>query len=325
MPTTSITWQNLTNATVNGGGDLEKTTDTLGGSGCMDNASGSGDAGARSVEVITGPDWEFRCTLGPLTGSGRSFVGVDNGSFSLDYTSWQFCFHVSTFNNTSGTPHPPNSIFIYQGAPPNKTYLDGVWNEGDLLRIVCTGSTVRYYLNSLLMYTSSQAPTYPLFACASLACLGGTVEDAAFITSAGNAACEPGIATGDECSGPWSLPTPGPFPVPALGGPIPEVFYEIEGDWGEFGHKYADGVPDFNTIQTAPIRRFVAEYTGLDDAERALLDDHHKSTRGGLKFTLQNPNTLETITGVRYEEYSGPPHQKVWSKNRQIKFIKYTS
>lgn len=325
MPTTPITWTGLVNATVNGDGDLEKTTDTLAGAGCMDNASGTGDAGGRSTETITGPDWEFRCTLGPPAGSGRSFVGIDNGSFSVDFSTWQYCIHVSTFNNTSGTPHPPNSLFVYEGSPPNKTYLDGVWNEGDLLRFVCTGSTVRYYLNSLLIYTSSQAPTYPLFACGSLACLGGTVVDAEFITSAGNAACEEGIATGDACSGPWTLPTPSPFPVPALGGPIPDVFYEIEGEWGEFSQKFADGVVDANTIQTAPVRRFVAEYTGLWPAECDILDEHYKSTRGGLKFTVQNPNTLETLTGVRYDEYQGPSHVKVWSKNRTVRFVKYTS
>lgn len=326
MPTTNISWQNLTNATINGSGDLEKTTDTLGGTGCMTNASGTGDAGARSVETITAGDFEFRCTLGPIGGqSGRTFVGLDHTTFTLDFSQWDFCLHVSTELNTTGTPHPVDSIFVYEGSPPNKTYLDGVWNEGDLLRFVYTNGVMRYYQNSRLIYTSSLAVTYPVFAVVSFACLNKTIIDPQFITSGGAAACEEGVSTGDSCSASWTMPTVAAFPVPAIGGPIPTSFSEVDGEWGEFGSAFPDGRPNFNTIKTAATRKFEVDYLNLSPAEAALLDAHYDSTRGGLKFTLQNPNTMESITGVRYEDYTAPTHTKIWALNRSIKFVKYAN
>lgn len=323
MPTYDITWQTpLTNAVINGSGDLEKNA---GSDNCFTNASGSGDAGARSVETITSGDWEFQCTLGPSP-SGRSFVGIDHGgTYTADFSQWDYCIHVSTESNTSGTPHPADSIFIYEGSPPNKTYLDGVWDEGKLLRIVCVNGVVRYYLDSLLIYTSSQAPTYPLYAVVSLACLNKTIVDPKFITSSGAAACEPGISTGSGCSAPWTIPTPTAFPVPANGGPTPEYFGEIESDWGNFGQTFADGNSEFATLQTVGVRKFKVEWDGLDETEAAILDDHFDSTRGGLSFTLVRPDTGETIQRVRYESYERGGHRKIWSQSRSAVLVKYTN
>jgi len=328
MPTIDITWQNLTNAIINGSGDLEKNA---GSDNCFTNASGTGDAGARSVETVAASagNWEFRCTLGPLAGaSGRTFVGIARGTFSLDFANWDYCLHASTENNTSGTPHPPNSVFVYEGSPPNKTYLDGVWDEGKLLRIVCTNGVVRYYLDSLLIYTSSRAPIYPFYAVASLACLNKTVIDPQFITgtsSGGSNPCAVGSQTSDEpCAAPWTIPATSPLPLPANGGPRPSYFDEVEGDWGEFESQFADGKIRANTIQTASVRRFNVEWD-CDQAEAAALDAHHATTRGGLKFQVTHPHTGEVINGLRYEEYSRSPHRKVWLQTRSARLVKYTN
>lgn len=320
MATTPITWKTpLTNAIINGDGDLEKDA---GSDNCFTNASGTGDAGARSNETISSGNWEFQCTLGPLAGaSGRSFVGIGHGSIDpTDFEQFDFCIHVSTEANTSGTPHPANSVFIYEGSPPNKTYLDGVWDEGKLLRIVCQGGTVRYYLDSLLTYTSSKAPTYPLFACASLACLGKTVIDPAFITSAGTGACEEGITSLGGCADGWTIPSPSALPLTS---PKWTYFQEVEGDWGEYGQAFPDGTPNRNTIQTAPVRKWIVEWTGLDESEAAILDAHWESTAGGLSFSMQDPHTLTAITGVRYESYDRPEHKVKWAQSRTAKLVKY--
>lgn len=326
MPTVPITWQTpLTNAIINGSGDLEKNA---GSDNCFTNASGTGDAGARSVETITSGDFEFGCTLGPIGGaSGRTYVGLDNGSFSLDFGNWQYALHVSTELNTSGTPHPANSVFVYQGPAPNKTYLDGVWtNSGQLLRFVCTNGVMRAYLDSLLLYTFSGSPTYPLFACASLACLNKTVIDPYFITSAGGGgACSEGVSSGSGCSAPWTIPTPAAFPTHLNGGPRLEYFDEVEPDWGEHSQRFPDGNPVANTIQTTRIRRFAAEWQGLSAAEAAIVDAHWESTRGGLPFTLTHPYTTEVITGVRYESFRRSPGPRVWSQNRSARLVKYTN
>lgn len=319
MPTTNITWQDLTNAVINGGGNLEKNA---GSDNCFTNASGTGDGGARSVEIINSGDWEFACTLT----AGRSFVGIDNGSFSLDFANWQYCAHLSTEENTSGTPHPANSIFIYQGSPPNKTYIDGIWQAGDLFRFVCVNNVVRFFLNSLHVYTFPTAPTYSLFACVSMACLDTEVIDPYFITGvSGQNPCEPGIATEGACADPWVFPTPAAFPTHLNGGPRMAYFQELPGDWGEHSQRFIDGITQSNTIQTAPIRNFAVGWEGLSEAEADALDAHYHSTRGGLRFTLTHPYTSEVITGVRYKTYQRANHRRTHFQSRRAELIKYTS
>jgi len=322
MAETVITWKTpLTNAIINGDGDLEKNA---GADNCFTNASGSGDAGARSNEEISSGNWEFQCTLGPLAGaSGRSFVGIDHGgTYTADFSQWDYCIHVSTESNTSGTPHPINSIFIYEGGAPNKTYLDGVWEEGKLLRIVCINNVVRYYLDSLLIYTSATAPTYSLYAVVSLACLNKTVLDPKFITSAGTGACEEGPTVLGGCQGSWTIPTPAALPLTGIDF---TYFQEIEGDWGEIEQEFPDGTPNATTIQTSAVRRFEVEWDGLSETDAQDMDAHYDSTSGGLKFTVTHPHTGETITGIRYEDYNRADHQKVWAQKRTARLVKYTS
>lgn len=129
--------------------------------------------------------------------------------------------------------------------------------------------------------------------------------------------------TDEACAASWVMPTPNPYPTFSNGGPLPIYFDEMEPDFNEFGKQFADGRPVFNTIQTTHVRRFVFEYDGLDQDEAAILDDHWDSTRGALSFTLIHPRTAEVITGVRYEDYSRSPHQRVWSQTRSVKLVKY--
>lgn len=320
MPTTAITWQNLTNAVLDGSGNLEKNA---GADNCFTNASGTGDGGARSVASITSGDFEFGCTLGPSP-SGRSFVGLAS-SFSVDFTTWQYCIHVSTELNTSGTPHPVDSIFIYEGSPPNKVYWDGIWDEGKLLRIVCVNGVVRYYLDSLLLYTSLAAPSYPLYAVASLACLSRTVVNPYFITGSSGAPCNRGTDSGEVCSDPWTIPTPAVLPLAAAGGPQQSYFQEIEPDWGNFQQMFGDGKQVANTIQTARVRRWLVRWEGLSVTDAATLDAHWESTSGGLSFSMTDPHTSESITHVRYEDYQRPDHEKQWAQTRIAKLVKYTN
>ena len=174
-------WTAHVNAVTNSDGNLEKTA---GADECYTDASGTGDAGAWTIQTIDSGDfevsWTFRATDDGA--SGRSFLGLTNGSFSLDFTDWDYCIHVSTESNVSGTPHPANSVFVYEGAPPNKAFLDAVWNEGDTLRIRCQSGVVTYWHKDTLIYTSPTAPTYPMRIIASMACADSTVEDLAIST-----------------------------------------------------------------------------------------------------------------------------------------------
>lgn len=325
MATTTITWQNLTKATVDGNGDL--VNDNSGLDECYTNAAGTGDSGGRSVESIaSAQDWELRATFGPDP-SGRSFIGMHT-SFDLDFSNWLYTLHVSTENNTSGTPHPPDSIFVYEGPVPNKTYRDGIWNEGDQLRIICKGGVVRYYVNCVYLYTSPTAPSYPLYAVASMACHDSKIMDAAFITGPGVGTGGGGMTQGAEsseaCADPWTIPTIAVLPqAPTAGAPRAVYFDEIEPDWGEFGQKFGDASSRHNTIQTARIRRFTVEWDGLTEAQAQALDAHYESTGGWMSFTMTHPRTGETITGCRYEGYTRSNHLRVWSQARSAKIVKY--
>jgi len=295
MPLTTLTWQNLTRATVVSG---TLTNDNTGSNNCFTNASGTGDSGGRSVESIaSAQDWEFRCTLGPNP-SGRTFVGMDE-AFSLDFQDWQYCIHISTEDNTV-SPHPPNSLFIYENGFPSRTYRNAIWqNNEQILRIISRGGVVRYYLDCLWLYTSALAPTYPLYAVASMACHNSQVKNAAFVTgpgaglSIGGTIFVQGSETGDDCSPSWSIPTPTALPQPPTAdAPVATRIQEIEPIWGEFGQEYSDGSSHHNTLQLTRIRRFEFDWDGLSEVEATELDDHYNITSGGLAFSIIVPHTI---------------------------------
>ncbi len=173
-----VDWTNVTRATVNRPGNLEKTTDSLGGLGCVTNASGSGDAGGRSVQKITGDsDWELHFSFDANT-EGRGFGGLTTASaFTNNYAQMRYCVHVSDQNNTI-QGYPPHSWFIYESGVL-KEHGEGEYVAGDLWRIKCVAGVVSYYLNDELKYTSATAPSYPMYAAASLACLNKTIDNVA--------------------------------------------------------------------------------------------------------------------------------------------------
>jgi len=171
---------------------------TAGDNNCFTNATSTHDAGAWSQEIITGGDFELSWTCGPIGGaSGGTFVGLESGSFTLTEGNWDFSILTQTENNTID-PHPPNSIFVYEGPPPNKAFRDGTWNEGDTLRIRVVSGVLSYYHKEELLYTSSISPTYPLRAIASIMCLNKTVIDAKICT--GTAITDPGTGGGTGTS-----------------------------------------------------------------------------------------------------------------------------
>lgn len=173
-----VTWTNLTKVIVQNDGSIIKTT---GDNNCFENASGSGDGGARSVEVISGGNWELQFSFDSVT-EGRVFCGLTTSSgYTADYTQMRYCVHVSDQNNTSGTPHPPHSWFIYENGGPSEAFGDGEYASGKQFNIVCIDNVVKYYLAGRLIHTSSTAPTYPLYVAASIACLNKTVDNVVLV------------------------------------------------------------------------------------------------------------------------------------------------
>lgn len=183
--TTVLSWTNLTNAFINAEGNLENDNGGL--DECYTDAFGPGDSGAWTVQTITGGDWEVSWTFGPDAGpSGRSFLGVTDGVFSLDHADWHIAIHVSTELNTSGTPHPVDSIFVYKGSSTNVAFSDGTWNEGDTLRIRCLDGTITCWHKDSLLYSTTDLPIYPIRIVASMACHDSTVEDIRLVATSGD-------------------------------------------------------------------------------------------------------------------------------------------
>jgi hypothetical protein len=175
------TWTNLTNVVVQDDNSLLKTA---GDDDCFENAEGTGDAGARTIQSVSGGDWEVQWSFRSDT-EGRGYGGMTtNAAYTNDFEELQFCIHVSDQNNTSGTPHPPHSVFVYENGFPNKAFIDGVYEPGDPLTIRCVDNVVTYWHKETLIYTSLATPTYPMYFGASLACLNKTLDDLVMVRAA---------------------------------------------------------------------------------------------------------------------------------------------
>lgn len=181
--TQRASWENVTRATINASGNLQN--DNSGTDNCFTNATGTGDSGGSVVATITGGDfevaWTFRATASEVSGdSGRSFVGLKTGAFSLDFTLYKYCIHASTEINGA---RPRDTVYVFETSSSPSAFLDSVWNEGDTLRIRCVNGVVTYWHKSTLIFTSTVVPTYPLRVCASMACFNSTVEDLTVTTT----------------------------------------------------------------------------------------------------------------------------------------------
>lgn len=175
------TWTNLTNVIVQDDNSLLKTA---GDDECYENAEGTGDAGARTIQSVAGGDWEVQWSFRSIT-EGRGFGGMTtNAAYTNDFQEMEFCIHVSDQNNTSGTPHPPHTVLVYESGFPNVAFIDGVYESGDPLTIRCVDNVVKYYWKETLIYTSGQTPTYPMYFGASLACLNKTLDDLVMVRAA---------------------------------------------------------------------------------------------------------------------------------------------
>lgn len=114
------------------------------------------------------------------------------------------------------------------------------------------------------------------------------------------------------------------YPTLDYGGPQWLRFYATEPEYAVVqGPLYADKGQDTFLSFTNPVRRWVFDYEGLTEVEAQILDDHFASAYGThLGFAFTDPRTGTAYTGVKYERYERPAHEKVWLQSRRVQLIK---
>jgi RHS repeat-associated protein/uncharacterized repeat protein (TIGR01451 family) len=182
-PAQAVTWQNLVGVSASGN-TLTKTAPT-----------GWGNAGASSSKQITSGIGYVEATAGGVGTNQDGFIGLSNGDSNPNWTDVDF-----------GLQWWYGTVYIYEGGTSRGTF--GSTTAGDVFRVAVgagiSGSTVRYYKNGTLLYTSTVAPTYPLLMDVAMSGTGSTINNA-FIQGCNLASAPPYTPT----------PTPTNTPVAA--------------------------------------------------------------------------------------------------------------
>ena len=201
-PTTGFAWTAAVKATASGAKVTKNT------SGCGDCL----DAGAVGAQALTSGSVSFTVSGGRLLAG----LGTDT-SASTSYTAINYAFSF-----TSATAWEVRENGNYR--------FDGKYSTADVFKIAIEGTTVKYYRNDTLVYTSKTAVTGPLVMDTSIASLGAWVQ----VSSVSGTTTAPPPA-----------PAPAPAPAPTTGATLKVLQWNLH--HGGFG---TDGVYDTNRVAT---------------------------------------------------------------------------
>ncbi|PYM93789.1 MAG: hypothetical protein DME04_09565 [Candidatus Rokuibacteriota bacterium] len=155
----NVVWTNLVNVIAHGN-SLQKT------SGC----DGCEDAGATSVQQITGPDGYVEFTASEPT--TLRALGLSNGNTDMTAADIDFAIALWPFG---GTDVRENDVW-----PPDSPSLTR-YVPGDVFRIAVESRVVRYYKNGTLLYESKNAPLFPLLVDTTLLTMNSTITNAVIL------------------------------------------------------------------------------------------------------------------------------------------------
>lgn len=112
------------------------------------------------------------------------------------------------------------------------------------------------------------------------------------------------------------------YPSTAEGGPVPTKQVDYHPDYEVIRYEMEDGGGAVNVRPCGPVR-VVLGYEGLEESEAELLDDHYALAKGKTNtFDYFDRRAGVTYTGVRYEEFEIPQHEKYWIRRRTITLIR---
>src|SRR5262249_49721556 len=148
----NVVWTNLTNCAIIGN-SLQKVS----------GRSDSADAGARSQQTLTAGDAYLEFTVFDL--NRTLFCGLTHGATGTSYADIDFAIKLTDFGVAE--------------VRENNTYAgETTYRAGDVFRVAVQSGKVTYYKNGGPVYSSSKAPSYPLFADASFLTVGGRIDTA---------------------------------------------------------------------------------------------------------------------------------------------------
>jgi len=149
-PTHSVSWTNVVGVSALGN-SLTK------------NSADGWNAGAVSTQTIASGDGYVEFTATETNKHRR--IGLSNGDTNQSWEDIDFCLYL----NADGT------VYINEGTNPRGNF--GAYATGDVFRVAVEGGVVKYRKNGALLYTSTNAPTYPLLVDTSLHDNGSTLSN----------------------------------------------------------------------------------------------------------------------------------------------------
>jgi hypothetical protein len=153
-PTEPVAWQNTVGVSVSST-TLTKTAPTA-----------WGNAGASSTRGIPSGSDGYAEFTAPAS-AGYAMFGLSNGDTDRGYADIDFAFY--TYPGTGQLMVFEKGVYRGQFGP---------YSPGDKLRVSAGSGVVRYWFKGVLVYTSSQTPTFPLRVDTSLYSTGAAVQDA---------------------------------------------------------------------------------------------------------------------------------------------------
>ncbi len=141
-----LTWKDLIGVNLDG----NKITKTVAGAAW----SVSGLASVEQLPAAQDGWFEFTVT----ENNSRRMLGISDQNTNANYTTQDYSWYP--YNN--GTSSTDGSLYIYEGS--SNRGIISTYKSGDILRIQRTGTTIRYYQNGQLKYTSTIPSTGVLMA-----------------------------------------------------------------------------------------------------------------------------------------------------------------
>src|SRR5271166_4119957 len=129
------------------------------------NGSGWSTSGANSSHFLTG---NGTMSFSTASNNGYCFCGLSTSANNAgNYTTIQFAIYLDA-----------GALAVWENGTDVADV--GTYVPGDTFAVTVTGTTVTYYHNGSLVYTSSQTATFPLYGAASFYDTFGTITDLQF-------------------------------------------------------------------------------------------------------------------------------------------------